>query len=71
MILAFLFVEGEGEVILTSRVNAKMSAEILDTFLISTIENRFGDEVIFQDGQSSLQEREINSKDMASKQSRS
>ncbi len=57
--------------ILTSTVNAQVYIEILDTFLIASIEKKFGDNVIFQDDNASwyraksvkafLQERHINS----------
>uniref|UniRef100_A0A672T8Q8 Tc1-like transposase DDE domain-containing protein n=1 Tax=Sinocyclocheilus grahami TaxID=75366 RepID=A0A672T8Q8_SINGR len=65
--------KGPGEMaILTSTVNAQMYIEILDTFLIPSIEKTFGDnDVIFQDDNASchraksveafLQERDINS----------
>lgn len=60
--------KGPGE---TSTVNAQVYTEILDTFLIPSIENGFVDEVIFQDHHASrhraksvkafLQERQISS----------
>ena len=39
--------------ITTSTDNAQVEIDILNTFLIPSIENRFGDEVIFQDDDAS------------------
>ena len=35
---------------IASTINAHLLLEIMDNFLIPSIENWFGDEVIFQDG---------------------
>ena len=44
----------QGEVIIISTINAHDDIKILDNFLISSIENWFGDdEVIFQDDNAS------------------
>ncbi len=74
--------KGPGEMaIFTSAVNAQVYIEILDTFLIPSIEKKFGDNgVIFQDDNASCHRAKSISfssgktyqlNDMASKQSRS
>ena len=40
-------------VVITSTINAHVYIEILDNFLIPSIENWFGDEFIFQDDNAS------------------
>uniref|UniRef100_A0A3B3QGW8 Transposase Tc1-like domain-containing protein n=1 Tax=Paramormyrops kingsleyae TaxID=1676925 RepID=A0A3B3QGW8_9TELE len=73
--------KGPGQMaIITSTINAQVCVEILDNFLISSIESRFGNDN-FQDDNASchraqsiktfLQEKNINSMTWASKQCRS